>query len=218
MTAVRVFIVDDHRIFRQGIMSLLGTEKEISVVGEATTPDECLEYLGREAVDVLLLDLDLGRYSGMELAVEVRKHHPGVRLLALSMHGEREYILKALETGVTGYLMKNTGREELVTAIRTVASGNSYLDNEASTVLMQYLQSPSVRKESDSEEMRLTPRETEVLKLIALEYSNAEIAEKLFISIRTVDTHRRNLIEKLKLKNTAGLVKWAIKNKLIGQE
>ena len=127
-------------------------------------------------------------------------------------------LLKALENGVTGYLMKNTGREELVTAIRAVASGNSYLDNEASAVLMQYLQSPSARKESESDEVRLTPREKEVLKLIALEYSNAEIAEKLFISIRTVDTHRRNLIEKLKLKNTAGLVKWAIKNNLIGQE
>lgn len=218
MAQLRVFIVDDHRIFRQGIMSLLGTEKEIRVVGEATTPDECLDFLDREPVEVLLLDLDLGRYSGLDLAGEIRKRHSGIKLLALSMHGEREYILKALETGVNGYLMKNTGREELVTAIRAVALGNSFLDNEASNVLMEYLQSPSVRKESESEEARLTPRELEVIKLIALEYSNAEIADKLFISIRTVDTHRRNLIEKLKLRNTAGLVKWAIKNDLIGRD
>jgi len=197
-------------------MALLQHEKGISVTGEAGDRHDLMSQLEKESVNMVILDVNLGKDSGIELATEIKNVHPSVKILALSMHCETDYIIKMLESGATGYILKNTGRDELTSAIYAVAKGDTYLGQEVSAALMEHLQNPFHEKSPDSSKtIPLTPREIDVLKLIVQEFSNSEIADKLFISIRTVDTHRRNLLEKLNLKNTAGLVKYAIKHGLI---
>jgi DNA-binding NarL/FixJ family response regulator len=136
-------------------------------------------------------------------------------VLSLSMHEDKNYIVKMLEAGATGYILKNSGREEMINAINTIASGNTYFSNQVSSKLLEHITNPSKSKKKALSKSPLTDRETEILILISEEYSNPEIAEKLFISVRTVDTHRRNLLDKLEAKNTAGLVKYAIRNGLL---
>ena len=216
MKEIKIIIVDDHKIFRQGIIALLKEDKGISIVGEAGNRQELINLMDRVPFDLLIMDVNLGNDSGIELAIEVKQLHPTSHILALSMHFEKDYIIKMLESGATGYVLKNTGREELIAAIITVAKGDTYLGKEVTDTLLEHIQSPFYDHGKEGPRaIPLTPRELDVLKLIAQEYSNSEIAEKLFISIRTVDTHRRNLLEKLNLKNTAGLVKYAIKHGII---
>lgn len=216
MKQINVLIADDHRMFRQGIIALLEKEKEIKVVCEASAADEIFKGLNEHHIDVILMDLDMGETSGITETEKIVRDYPEVRVLALSMHCEHNYILKMLEAGAKGYILKNTGKEEMITAIKTIAGGDSYFTSEVSSILIQCLtQQNTVRHGSRQENIPLTIRELEVLKLIAREYSNPEIAKELFISIRTVDTHRRNLLEKLGLKNTAGLVKYAISKGLL---
>jgi DNA-binding NarL/FixJ family response regulator len=157
------------------------------------------------------MDIDMGETSGIDMTIEIKKDYPEIKILTLSMHGEKNYIVKILEAGANGYILKNAGKEEIITAIQTVANGGTYFSSQVSEKLLEYLKHPSKQKKDISKDVTLTEREIEILKLISEEYSNPEIAEKLFISVRTVDTHRRNLLEKLGVKNTAGLVKYAIK-------
>jgi DNA-binding NarL/FixJ family response regulator len=214
MERIRVLIADDHRIFRDGIRSILEKEKDIDLVAEAANGTEVLEKISNQAVDVLILDIDIGKPGGIEITEWVNSEHPEVKVLILSMIGLHDFVIRALEKGATGYMLKNTGKDELLTAIRSVAKGDSYFSKEVSAILIEQLNRPRYPKKG-STDIPLTPREIEVLQLIAQEYSNQEIAESLFISIRTVDTHRRNLLEKLGVRNTAGLVKYAIQKGLI---
>lgn len=211
---IKVLIADDHRVFRDGIKALLEKCEDIEVVAEASDGDEVLTKLKDLQVDVIIMDLDMGNTNGIETTQLVKEHFPTVNILVLSMHGTHNYILRVLDAGAIGYILKNAGKDELVTAIRSVSNGDSYFSREVSTTLIEHLHKPSGNRKKN-EKLPLTDRETEILKLIAQEYSNPEIADKLFISIRTVDTHRRNLLEKLKVKNTAGLVKYAIKEGLV---
>jgi DNA-binding NarL/FixJ family response regulator len=214
MERIKVLIADDHKIFRDGVRSILDKEKDIEVVAEAATGKEVMEKLSKGTVDVLVLDMDIGKPGGIEVTEMVRKDYPEVRVLILSMIGLHEFVIQALEKGATGYLLKNTGKDEVLTAIRSVAKGDSYFSKEVSAILIEQLHNPAAGKKG-MENVPLSAREVEVLKLIAQEFSNPEIAEKLFISIRTVDTHRRNLLQKLEVRNTAGLVKYAIQKGLI---
>ena len=214
MGTIKILIADDHKIFRQGIRAILNQQKDFSVSGEAANAEEIFYLLENHETDLVLLDIDLGGDDGIRIARQIREQYPSVRILALSMHGEEAYIVNMLESGTTGYILKNSGMEELNTAIKTVASGNTYLGKEVTETLIHHLHFPGARESRENKGILLTAREKEVLQMIAQEYSNSEIATKLFISIRTVDTHRRNLLRKLKLKNTAGLVKYAIQNNL----
>ncbi len=215
MQKIKIIIVDDHKMFRDGIRALLEKEKNIEVVADAKDANELISILKNLTPDVILMDIDMGETNGIDATVEVKKNYPDINILALSMHGEHNYILKMLEAGATGYILKNAGKEEMLTAIISVASGDSYFSREVSSRLIEYLNKPQINIKSTDKEIPLTNREIEILKLIAQEYSNSEIAEELFISIRTVDTHRRNLIQKLGMKNTAGLVKFAIRKGLV---
>ena len=215
MQKIKIIIVDDHKMFRDGIRALLEKEKNIEVVADAKDANELLNILKNITPDVILMDIDMGETNGIDATAEVKRSHPEINILALSMHGEHNYILKMLEAGATGYILKNAGKEEMLTAIISVASGDSYFSREVSSRLIEYLNKPQISIKNTDKEIPLTNREIEILKLIAQEYSNPEIAEELFISIRTVDTHRRNLIEKLGVKNTAGLVKFAIRKGLV---
>ena len=214
MKNLKILIADDHKIFRQGISAILSQQKDFSVSGEAANAEEIFNILANHSIDLILLDIDLGGDDGIQIAQTIREQYPAVRILALSMHGEEAYIVKMLESGTSGYILKTSGMEELNTAIRVVAAGKTYLSSEVTETLIQHLKFPEALEIRTDLEVPLTSREREVLKMIAQEYSNSEIAASLFISIRTVDTHRRNLLRKLKLKNTAGLVKFAIQKGL----
>ena len=214
MEKIKVLIADDHRIFRDGIRSILEKEKDMILVGEAANGTEVFEKISVHGVDVLILDIDIGEPGGIEITERVTQKYPEVRILILSMISLHDFVIEALEKGATGYLLKNTGKDEVLTAIRSVAKGDSYFSREVSAILIEQLNKPRHSRKQPGD-IPLTARETEVLQLIAQEYSNHEIADKLFISIRTVDTHKRNMLEKLGVRNTAGLVRYAIKNGLL---
>ncbi len=214
MDKIRVMIADDHKIFRDGIKSILEREKDMEVVEEAARGSEVIEKVGKSVIDVIVLDIDMGKPNGIELAEIISKEYPEIKILILSMMGLHDFVIQALEKGAIGFILKNAGKDEMLTAIRSVAKGDSYFSGEVSAILIEHLNKPKASKKRIAG-IPLSPRELEVLKLIVQENSNPEIAEKLFISVRTVDTHRRNLLEKLGVKNTAGLVKYAIQKGLV---
>ena len=218
MNSIKVIIVDDHKIIRVGLRGLLERENDINLMGEAENADGVMSILEKHPVDVILMDIDLGETDGIATTLKIKERYPTIHVLGLTMHEEPDYIIRMLEAGASGYLLKNAGREELLAAIHTVAKGDSYFSQKVSTTLLQAI---TQKKEANTDlkksalQTPLSDREIEVLRLIAQEYSNGEIADKLFISIRTVDTHRRNLLEKLQVKNTVGLVKYAIDKGII---
>jgi DNA-binding NarL/FixJ family response regulator len=215
MDKIRILIADDHKIIRVGLRGMLALERNMEVVGEAEDGKEVMAVLQATAADVVLMDIDMGKSSGIEATEKVKGLYPQTHVLALTMHEEETHIIKMLEAGARGYLLKNAGREELVRAIETVFNGDTYFSHSVSGTLLKALTHQKNQPAKAIEDTPLSEREIEVLKLIAQEYSNREIADKLFISIRTVDTHRRNILEKLDIKNTAGLVKYAISKALI---
>ncbi len=216
MQKIRVLIADDHKIIRVGLRGLIELSQDIEVVAEAENGTEVKELIQTVKVDVVLMDIDMGHTSGIETTRHLKTAHPEINVLGLTMHEEQEYIVEMLEAGASGYLLKSTGMEELLTAVRTAAKGDSYFSHQVSATLLQAITRQKATPPSKGNgNIPLTDREIEVLRLIAQEHSNGEIAEKLFISIRTVDTHRRNLLEKLQAKNTAGLVKYAFEKGLL---
>jgi DNA-binding NarL/FixJ family response regulator len=203
-------------MFRDGLTEILNNEKNITVVGETGDGMEIVPKVKQCRADVVLMDINMGNSNGIAATGDLLANLPDCRVLVLSMYSDSKYILSMLEAGAKGYILKNAGKEEVITAINTIARGDSYFSDIVTSRIMEQLSQSKTRKPLiASRKIPITPREIEVLRLIAQEYSNAEIARKLFISIRTVDTHRRNLLEKLKLKNTAGLVKYAIKEGLL---
>jgi len=215
---IKVLIADDHKIIRVGLRGILEREEDIEVIGEAEDGNDVIEVLKNNVTDVVLMDIDMGRSNGIDTTQKVKASYPDVHILALTMHEEQDNIVRMLEAGASGYLLKNAGREELLAAIHTVVKGDSYFSNTVSATLLKVLTNLKRKSSSIPSNNNNTPlsnREIEVLRLIAQEYSNGEIAEKLFISVRTVDTHRRNILDKLQVKNTAGLVKYAIEKALI---
>lgn len=211
---INVAIVDDHKIFRDGVISILEDVDDIQIIWAAANSEETMNFLNEQRPDVLLMDLTLGIESGFTLARQILEKWNTLKLLVLTMHHEHTYIIKILELGASGYLLKDAGSDEMIRAIRVIEKGNSYYSKYVSEVLIKHISSGSKPKEKDSE-INLTKREIEILKLIGEEYSNPEIADLLFISVRTVDTHRRNLLEKIGVKNTVGMVKYAIKHGII---
>jgi DNA-binding NarL/FixJ family response regulator len=208
----KILIADDHKMFRDGLRAILELEKDMEVVGEAGSAREVFLFLEKTQPDVILLDITLGDSNGIEVTKTLREKYPNLHVLVVSMHAESTYILKMLEIGAAGYILKDTGKNEMLNAVRAVAAGDSYFSQQVSAIMVAYLQRKGMPPAKRKDEVLLTRREIEVLKLIVGENSNQEIADKLFISTRTVDTHRRNLLEKLGLKNTAGLVKYAMKH------
>jgi len=208
---IRIVIADDHKMFRDGIIAILEQEADLQMVGEAGGAPEIFDLLDANPTDILLLDISLGKFNGIDLTKSLRQRYPDLKIIIVSMHSESNYVVKALEVGAAGYLLKDAGKTEMLNAIRAVMSGGSYFGRQVSQILMEHISGKNT-KPAKEEKVVLTRREIEVLKLIAAEYTNQEVAAQLFISVRTFDTHRRNLLEKLKLKNTAGLVRYAIQH------
>ncbi|MGK0365242.1 MAG: DNA-binding NarL/FixJ family response regulator [Saprospiraceae bacterium] len=208
---IKVLIADDHQVFRDGIESILEDVEGMEVVAQAEDGRIVLEKLKTITPDVILMDISMGGANGIETTQIVKKDYPQIKVLVLSMHEETDYIVKMLEAGASGYLLKDAGSNEMIKAIQEVYSGGTYYSQQVSAAIVSHLTNTNKKKEKQTG-TPLTRRETEILELITNEYTNPEIAEKLFISIRTVDTHRRNLLEKLNMKNTAGLVKYALRH------
>jgi DNA-binding NarL/FixJ family response regulator len=204
---IRVFIIDDHPLVQEGMRSLLGNEKEIELCGYAMNAQSCLGYFVNNTADVILMDINLPDMNGIDLCKEIKTKYPGIMVLGLSTFSQGSYVTKMMENGASGYVLKNADKEELLEAIQLVNKGKTYLSFEAGQALR--------KNESANELPLITRREKEILGLIAEGYTNPEIAEKLFISSTTVDSHRKNLLAKLNVKNTASLIKLAVERSLI---
>lgn len=210
---IKVIIADDHQMFIEGIKSLLVGEKEMSIVGEAANGKLLLELLEKQFADVVLLDISMPVMDGLEAAKIIRQKYPATRIIMLTMHNNAEFVFGLINAGATGYILKNTGKTELVSAINTVHGGKTYYSEDVTqTILQNIQQKPAAEKVAAAQ---LTPREKDILCLIAKEYNTQEIADELFISTHTVETHRKNLLNKLNAKNIAGLVKYAIQSGLV---
>lgn len=207
----KIALVDDHTLFRNGLKGLLDSSAECVVVGEASNGVEFMHLLPTIDADVVLLDIDMPLMNGFEVASAMLGDNPEAKIITLSMHGDEDYYFRMVSLGVKGFLIKSSDIDEVITAITTVNGGGSYFSQELLCTLVGSLKSSSVDHNQDS----LSERELEILLLICQGLSNQEIADKLFISKRTVDKHRANILCKTGCKNTANLVMYAIKNNLV---
>ncbi|AWV98281.1 response regulator [Arcticibacterium luteifluviistationis] len=206
---IRVLLVDDHKIFTEGVASLLQNESDFEVVGECQNAAQVKTTLKEKAIDVVLLDINLGEDSGLNVCNYIVEKHPEVKVLAMSMYNDESFITKMMKNGASGYILKNTGGEELLKALRTVFKGENYQSKEVTDIIMLSL-SRQKAPEKNLYELRFTRREKEVLELVAKGKTTKEIASDLFISIKTVETHRSNLLSKFEVKNMISLLKLAM--------
>jgi DNA-binding NarL/FixJ family response regulator len=217
MSEIKVVLVDDHQIVRDGIKALLTNSLGIKIIGEAQNANEFFPNLKIQMPDVVLLDISLPVMSGIEISKILKTDYPKIKILMLSMYTSEDFVFNALKAGVHGYLPKNTTRDELVLAINEVFKGNEYFSKSiADTILKSYVKSAKFGNNVSSDTVKvLTNREQEILRYVVEGIKNPTIADRLSISIRTVETHKASILKKLGLKNTVDLVKFAIKNKII---
>ncbi|MBL7825708.1 MAG: response regulator transcription factor [Saprospiraceae bacterium] len=214
---IRIFIADDHAMFAEGVESLLTGEPDFELMGKATTAAETLQKVTSNPPDVLLLDINLPDQSGMEVCRQLRAEFPEVKIMALSMFSDEGYISAMLGLGAQGYLLKNTGKVELCAAIRSLYAGKTYFSKEVTDVVMRGLMQSRTGSAGIKEAPKISRRELEVLRLIMDEKTTPEIAGILFLSEKTVESHRAALLVKLGARNTAGLVKAALQWKLLDE-
>jgi len=216
---VRILVVDDHAVVRSGLRMLLDGKHGMSVVGEAADGEEALIKAPELAPDVILMDLSMPHgKDGLSTTAELKKLLPDTAVLILTMHDDEEYLFRAIHAGASGYILKSAPHEELLTAIQSIASGNAYLHPSATKRLMSDYLDKFKNGEHTGTYESLTEREREILAKVAQGYSNKEIAEQLIISVKTVETHKSNLMEKLDLKTRPDLVKFAMKKGLLNFE
>ncbi|MBB6001392.1 response regulator transcription factor [Arcicella rosea] len=206
---IRILLVDDHKIFTEGVASLLSPISDFEVVGAYKTAEQVKTFLAANSIDVVLLDINLGEDSGLDVCKYISDNYPTVKVLAMSMYNDESFITKMIKNGSSGYILKNTGTEELQKAIRTVYEGNTYQSEEVMNIIMRGL-TRQKQQEKSLYQIRFTRREREILDLIGKGLTTKEIATTLFISDKTVETHRSNLLAKFEVKNVAGLIKLAI--------
>ncbi|CAN5532951.1 response regulator transcription factor [soil metagenome] len=206
---IKVVLVDDHRIVLDGLVSLLESDPDFVILAALGTGEEVLEFFKQEQPDILLTDYSLPGISGLELTHAIKRDYPQTKVVALSMHDESHLVKNLLKEGVDGYLLKNIQQFELKNALKQVMLGMPYVSPEITKLLMHDLNHPV------EENSLLTDREKDILRLISKEFSNKQIAEKLFISERTVETHRKNIFRKTNTTSLVGLIKFAFANKLI---
>ncbi|MDY0098586.1 MAG: response regulator transcription factor [Bacteroidales bacterium] len=211
MDKIKIIIADDHQLFRNGLKILLNSFQDLEVVGEASNGEEFLKILGTTKADIGLMDINMPVMDGIEATRKGLKICPEICIIALSMYGEEDYYYKMVDAGVKGFLLKDSGINEVNEAIHSVNNGGSYFSQELLYNVIRRIKN----RENENKSASLSKREKEILVKICEGLSNQEIAEALFISKRTVDKHRANLLGKTNSKNTASLILYAIKNKLI---
>ncbi|RYZ98751.1 MAG: response regulator transcription factor [Sphingobacteriaceae bacterium] len=204
----RIFIVDDHQMVIDGLKLMIEGFTGFEIVGESSHPEEVIESLRNIPVDILLTDVSMPGMSGIELTRQVKKNFPHIKVLALSMFGDSLVITEMVDAGVSGYILKNTGKQELLEALNKIAAGNNYFSDDITLQL-------SRSYKQGHEESRLTDREIEIVRMIEKDLNNKQIASQLFISERTVETHRKNILRKTNTQTVVGLLKYAYERKII---
>lgn len=212
METVKILIVDDHQMFIDGIKSLLSKSEKYEIVAEALNGNAALEILASSEIDLMISDLSMPEMSGSELVKEAKCRYPELKILVLSMHSNRETVGEILMAEAEGYILKNTGRKELITALDRIIDGSTFYSNEVMSIMFEKVKK---EKKIEKEINPLTERELEILILIVQELSSEEIAGKLFISRRTVDTHRKHILQKTNSKTIVSLIKFAFRNELV---
>ena len=214
MEKIRIVVADDHHILLDGLKALLQKQKDIEIVGLFDNGKKVFDALHSLQADVALVDINMPEMNGQELTKNIKEFFPSIAVIILSMYDDAGHIMELIEAGASGYLLKNVTDKELLEAIRTVAQGKLYFSSEVSERITT-LAVQQQKKLDQPEEPKLTERELEILKLISQEFSNAEIANALFISERTVETHRKNMLRKTNNKTIVGLLKYALEKQII---
>jgi len=210
---IKLLLTDDHVIVRDGIKTLLKNESDITVVAEASNGQEALSVLRNTDIDIVLLDINMPGLDGLKTSEIIKEKYKNVKVIILTMYREMHMVEAMFRNGAKAYLLKSCSKEELIQAIKGVAEGDEYLENALREDFASYLNKPLSKTEHKGPSV--SKREKEVLQLISEEMTTSEIAKKLFISITTVETHRKNMLEKLGLRNTAGLMRYAFQNSLV---
>lgn len=212
---IRVAIVDDHTLFRSGLRMLLEKQEDITVTGELANAENITQFLEQQKTDVILMDISLPGIDGLEATQQIKKEYPETKVIILTMYNEEPYLFKALKANASGYILKEAASTELVSAIRTVASGETFIHPSLVKVLVDEAIDKKEDKTENGKKEVLTEREKEVLHYISLGYTNQEIADKLIVSVKTVEKHKYNIMEKLNLNRRHELVQYAIKHGLV---
>lgn len=216
MDQVRILVIDDHAILRAGLRLLIENQPDLAVVGEAGSGEEAIKQIGQLKPDVILLDINMPDLDGISILPSLKELAPYSKVLVLTMHDDAVYLREALEAGASGYVLKRAVDTELILAIQAVLRGETYIHSAMTQKLInQFEATESEEKTADNPWHRLSEREFETLKLVAFGHTNAEIAEKLFVSVKTVETYRARGMEKLNLETRAQLVKSALKNNIL---
>ncbi len=217
MKTTKILIVDDHEVVRDGLRNILTSLDNISIAGEAGNGEDAVKMYSTLKPDLVIMDISMPGMNGIEATRVIKEKDPDARILILTMHDNQEYLNQIIRSGAKGFILKNTDKEELLEAVKTVSGGDNFFSKDISKLIIDnYIRTAKETEKNDGyKEVPLTKREIEILKLIASGYSNQEIANILYISYNTVDTHRKNIMHKLSIKNTAGLVRYAIEKGLI---
>jgi DNA-binding NarL/FixJ family response regulator len=215
MSTIKVAIADDYKIYREGLKVGLASDDQLQVMLEADNGDDLINAMGTELPDVILMDLKMPIMDGMEATRIIRKKHPGVKILVVSMYEDDKFIIHLMENGANGYLLKNAEPDEIIRSIYAVHENGYYFNDLVNKALLKKLVLKNNFKPSFNQDVELTEREMEVLKLICQEKTAAEIAKEIFLSPRSVEGIRQRLIEKIGVRNTAGIVMFAVKNGLV---
>jgi DNA-binding NarL/FixJ family response regulator len=205
-----ILIADDHQIFLDGLSLIFSAVKEFQIVAQAHNGIEVMEHFSQQPIDIAILDINMPKLNGFETAKLIREQFPACKIIILSMYSDQQFVTEFMRSGASAYVLKNAGKQELLNAMQEASLGNTYISNELRDPYIQ----PS-EKDAFSKAMSLTKREMEIIKLLAREKSSQEIADLLFLSLYTVNTHRKNILQKLDIKNAAGLVRFASENELL---
>ncbi|MEI6697230.1 MAG: response regulator transcription factor [Bacteroidota bacterium] len=217
MPDIKIMLIDDHQIVRDGIKVLLESLENVKVIGEASNVAELLEKLKYAQPDIIVTDISMPDISGIELTKIINgdKKYQGIKILILSMYTNEDFVFNAIKAGARGYLPKNTTRKELFEAVNTIYNGNEYFSESISNIILKSYIKKVKSVENGEKKETLSIRETEIVRLFAQGFGNQKIADKLFISIRTVESHKNHIMHKLALKTTVDLIKFAIKNNIV---
>ncbi len=217
MKKIKLMLVDDHQLVREGIKELLEEEEDIEIISEASNGSQALVQLNIMLPDIILTDISMPEIDGFEFVAALQGSYSNIKVVYLSMHVNEVYIKKAFASGATGYLPKDISKTELINALRTVSEGKKYFNKDVSIILMDAMveKLKTEKKVSHKTSPELSEREIEIVRLLAEGLNSQEIGDTLFISKKTVDNHRLNILQKLNVKNVAGLIKYAIVNKII---
>lgn len=215
MKIIKILIADDHQLILNGISDMLRPIKQFKIVGRAENGEEAVQKAMALKPDLIFMDISMPILNGIDATKQIIMSNPSVKILMLTQHEEKEYVIQALKAGASGYLLKNSKKSEFVEAIEKVMSDGRYLSKQISDLLIEDIYTTDTLNQENKDEINFTRREIEIIKKIADVMSNQEIADSLNISLRTVETHRRNLMQKLKIKSVVSLLKYAAQNGII---